>query len=246
MSAPPHRPAPASPPVEDVFSIVCHDLKDPLAAIVMGTNLLLKTVPAGEDRTQRVLEAISRAAGRLDEIIRRCHDVTRLEQGRLELARKPHRLHDVVDAAVTRLEQVARKRNVRVDKDVRVSAERLVCDVDRIAEVVEHLGDNASRYTRSGSIAFGAEVEGPQVMVFVRDEGAGIPQQELATIFDWRRNAARPSRDGTGLGLALVKGIVEAHGGKITAESTPGKGSTFRFSLPLGTRKAPHSAHNSR
>ncbi len=246
MSPPSRRSAPAPQPREDVFSVICHDLKDPLAAIVMGTNLLLKTVPEREDRTRRVLEAVSRAATRLDEVIRRCHDLTRLEQGRLELETKPHRLDDVLEAAAARLELVASRRNVRVEKEIRVSGERLVCDVDRVVEVVEHLGDNATRYTRSGSIAFGAEVEGHQVMVFVRDEGAGIPQQELDAIFDWRRNAARPTRDGTGLGLALVQGIVQAHGGKVTAESTPGKGSTFRFSLPLGTRTAPHHAHNSR
>jgi signal transduction histidine kinase len=113
---------------------------------------------------------------------------------------------------------------------------RVSGDEERLVQVLANLLGNALRFTeRGGQVTLGARRNGNEVEIHVRDSGAGIPASELGRIFEryWtvRRNAPK---GGTGLGLAIARGIVEAHGGRLWAESTPGVGSTFRFTVPVG------------
>jgi signal transduction histidine kinase len=110
-------------------------------------------------------------------------------------------------------------------------------DRERLQQVLENLIGNAITFTRAGgAITVGATPLGRELRCWIADTGAGIAAEEVPRVFDRFYQARRPGRHGAGLGLAIAKGIVEAHGGRIWVESTPGRGSTFSFTLPLAPR----------
>jgi two-component system sensor histidine kinase ChiS len=146
---------------------------------------------------------------------------------------QPVRLRDLVDRACTRLESQAGSTPVPIERRVEDAEARVLCDVDRIQQVLWHLGDNALRHARSQRIVVEGRVSRTAARLSVIDSGTGIAKERMASVFDWIANATRPARDGTGLGLAIAKRIVELHGGTIGLESELGKGSTFFFTLPL-------------
>jgi len=130
----------------------------------------------------------------------------------------------------------AAERGVALRLDRPTELLRVTGDEERLVQVLANLLGNALRFTeRGGQVTLGARRNGNEIEIHVRDNGAGIPASELGRIFEryWtvRRNAPK---GGTGLGLAIARGIVEAHGGRLWAESTPGVGSTFRFTVPVG------------
>jgi two-component system sensor histidine kinase ResE len=226
-----HGSAPRPP--QDVLSVIGHDLKDPLSAITMGASLLLKTVPREDERTRRVLEAMSRAAGRMEVLIRNALDLTRLGAGLFELHTQPQSLRDLLDHALRELETLASHSGVTIEHSFTVGDANVVCDAHRITQVMLLLGDNAIKYGGGKPIGVHAALGTATVEISVSDAGPGLAEERLRTVFDWLSNATRPARDGPGLGLAVAKGIVEAHQGSITVKSRLGQGTTFCFTLPL-------------
>jgi signal transduction histidine kinase len=168
-------------------------------------------------------------------------DISEAESGTMQLRREPVRLSEVVERAVDLYRDVAEAKGVTISmapagdrsgvNDVVVSADRT-----RLEQVAANLIDNAVKYTPSGGrIEIEVGREGTHAVIKVRDTGSGIPADELPRIWDrlFRGDTSRTER-GLGLGLSLVKAVVEAHNGTVSVASQPGRGSTFTISLPLG------------
>jgi signal transduction histidine kinase len=222
---------------EDFLAIVSHDLKNPLNAIMMTVEMLDRSPPADE-RTQRQVGTIRRAAGRMLTLIRDLLDIVAIEAGRFEVQVQTEEAGAIVREAVEMMQPIATERSHQLGFAIPSSAVQVSCNRERILQVFSNLIGNAVKFTPAGGkIAVEAEVVGPHVRFSVTDNGPGLSDRHLAHIFDrfWRAN---PKAGGTGLGLFIAKGIVEAHGGTIWAESAPGHGSQFLFTLPR-----PHVRH---
>jgi signal transduction histidine kinase len=219
----------------DIISIVCHDLKDPLASIVMGNGFLQK-VASKDEAMRRVVNAISRSTDRLARVISDFHDLAKLDAGRIVVDLHPC---DVCAALAGKLDELAREAHGR---DVQFAFERApgsavaLCDRARLIQIVGNLVSNAIRFTDPGGrVVVRVVAEEPEekwIRVVVRDTGRGIPAERLPLIFDHAANAGRVSRDGPGLGLPIVKGLVELQGGDVTVTSKVGEGSSFEVALP--------------
>ncbi len=217
---------------KDLVSIVCHDLKDPLASIVMGAGFLKKAVASSETAALRVVDAISRSADRMAQVVADFHDLAKLETGVLPVELRACEILQVVRGAVSVLDGQARERSIRLDIEATDERVLATCDRARIAQVVSKLVGNALKFTPAGGrVVVGVSADAPGVRVSVRDTGRGIAPERLPTIFDHTANARRAPRDGPGLGLAIARGIVELHGGAISVQSRVGEGSTFAFTL---------------
>lgn len=240
---------------DDVLAIVSHDLRNPIHTIQMSASLLLEVLPAGGGSAPgtalgtatdaaaplevQQLAVIRRAAGRANALIQDLLDVTRIDAGTLAVRVIPY------DAATLLAECVSEMAPLTGEKDVALTHQwsgapaRVCADRERIAQVFSNLVGNALKFTPTGGrIAVTGEVRAGAAWFSVRDTGAGIPADHLPHLFDRFWQANRTTRAGAGLGLSITKGIIEAHHGQITVESTPGVGSTFGFSLPLDLRES--------
>lgn len=223
---------------KDLIAIICHDLKDPLASIVMGAGFLKKTIPTDDAAARRVIEAIARSADRMSRIVTDFHDLAKLEAGTLPLEVRPCDVGAVLQSMTAALEAEAREKQLSLRLDVPSAPPPCValCDRARLVDVVSKLVGNALKFTAAGgtvTIAL-ARADGG-IRVSVRDTGKGIPPDRLGDIFDRAANARRTPRDGPGLGLAIVRGLVERQGGRVEAKSRPGEGSEFSFTLPAAS-----------
>jgi len=220
----------------DLVSIICHDLKDPLASIVMGVGYLKKTVhPEGDDgrAVKRVVEAIGRSAERMGQVIGDFHDLAKLDAGTLELDVRPCDVAATVRPAVVALVEKAAERSVDLRYEAPSEPVLARCDRARLPQVLGKLVTNAIKFTPpNGHVVVRVEAADGGARVTVTDTGRGIAPELLGEIFDHASNARRTPRDGPGLGLAIARGLVEAQGGRLTVESRVGEGSTFAFVLP--------------
>ena len=199
----------------------------------MTAEFLLERAPAGSDQAPH-LERIIRATERMERLIRDLLDVARIEADRLAIVRRPIDAAAIVREAVEGASRRAESRQQTLraslpDRPVAVSA-----DSDRLLQVLANLIDNASKFApEKGDIEVAVRLDGSAVRFSVSDTGPGIPAASLDDLFEpfWR--GGDRSIEGAGLGLAIARGIVEAHGGRIWAESEPGAGSTFQFTLPV-------------
>jgi signal transduction histidine kinase len=224
----------------DLIAIVCHDLKDPLASIVMGAGFLKKTVPAEDGAARRVVEAIARSTDRMGQVIGDFHDLAKLEAGRIQLDLRPWDVVAILQAAVPSLEPRARERGVRLELEVPDTALIALSDRLRLLQVLSKLVGNAIKFSSAeGRVVVRAEGKGGAVRIAVSDSGRGIPAERLASIFDHTANARRTPRDGPGLGLAIAQGLLRLQGSHIEVESRVEKGSVFSFALPMSEVPAP-------
>ena len=218
---------------DDVVSIVAHDLRNPLGTITVNASLLRRAGPDPERRSKRALEAIERSASRMSRLIRDLLDVSRMEGGRLEVVRSrvpvPQLISESLETCTAAAPSDTREFRLEVAPDVL----DIWGDRDRLLQVLENLIGNAIKFTEEGGcITVGARPANGEVLFWVKDTGAGIAPEDMAHVFDRFWQARRADRRGAGLGLPIVKGIVEAHGGRVWVESTPGRGSTFYFTVP--------------
>lgn len=229
----------------DLISIVCHDLKDPLASIVMGAGFLRKTIPPEDGAGKRVVEAIARSTERMSQVIGDFHDLAKLEAGRITLDLRPWDVGPVLHAAVVSFEPKAKERGVRLELESPGTPLIALSDRARLLQVVSKLLGNAIKFTNpEGRIVLRAEArpaaggtgtggEGAGVVrVSVSDTGRGIPADRLGSIFNHAANARRTPRDGPGLGLAIAQGFLSLQGRRIEVESRVDEGSVFSFTLP--------------
>lgn len=218
---------------DDVLAIVSHDLRNPLSTILTSTSRLLETVDERGAPMRLPLERCQRAARRMTRMISDLVDAASLEMGALSLDRREHEVSRVVAEAIDLLQPLADARRLTVVVDAS-PALLAACDRERVVQVLSNLVGNAIKFTPpGGEIRVTAESWAGMVRLAVRDTGPGIAPEQLPRIFDryWHADT-RESRQGAGLGLYIAKGIVEHHGGRIWAESAPGQGSTFYFTLP--------------
>ena len=217
---------------EDLLSIVSHDLRNPLSAIIVGAALVKRALPADAPAMPTV-DVVARNAARMETMIRDLLTASKLREGKLAVDPRPTLVADLLTETCDAFELVARDHGITLTSlpapDARVS-----CDAPRIAQVLSNLVGNALKFTPTGgTITIGAERRGEEIVFSVRDTGVGIEPSAAARVFDrfWQRS--EDATRGTGLGLFIVKGIVESHGGKVWVESKPGEGSTFLFTLPI-------------
>ncbi len=221
---------------EDVLGLVAHDLRSPLNLIITTADLLLeeKLDPA---RQRELLEVAMRAGKQMNRLIGDLLDTVRLQAGKFSLD-----LEDVPIAAIFRQASesflpAAHKRNIRLDIIPPADGVLLRADPLRVAQLVGNVVGNAIKFTpEKGSVTVKAAPDGDRVVVQVTDTGPGIPPSDIPHLFDNFWQARNNDHRGVGLGLAIAKGVVEAHGGRIWCESTVGVGSTFSFTLPIANR----------
>jgi len=216
-----------------LLSSVSHDLRTPLASITGTASSLLEGEATLAPPTRRMLlETLYEEAERLNRLVRNLLDMTRLQSGALRVTKEWHPLEEVIGAALGRMERLLQGRPVatRVPQDLPL----VPIDDVLIEQVLINLLENAVKYTPAGSeIELTASVGDGMVTVGVADRGAGVPPGDEARLFEkFYRGRSRTPR-GAGLGLAICRGIVEAHGGRIWAENRAGGGAVFQFTIPL-------------
>jgi signal transduction histidine kinase len=218
---------------EEFFATLSHELRSPLTSVREAAHLLRDGVPGPLNAKQtRLVTLISRSTDRLLRLVNQILELSRLRAGVLPLARETVDVAQVVARAVEELRPQAEEAGLSLALE-RVGA-RFDClgDEDRLLQVVVNLVANAVRFTpRGGQVAVRLVDAGEELELQVEDTGVGIPPAALPHIFDSWRQAHR-DRGGTGLGLAVVRGIVQAHRGRVTVESFEGKGSRFSVLLP--------------
>lgn len=221
---------------EDLLAIVSHDLRNPLGVVLTSSALLLRGAlpPDKGERARRQVEAIQRAGNRMNRLIRDLLDFASIDGGRLALARRsvdvPALLAEVAEA----LRPLAAPKVQELTGEEPPAGLTVDGDHDRLVQAFTHLIGNSFKFgPEGGQVRLSAALEGPVVRFTVADNGPGMEPDELANLFDRAWQAGRKSRDGIGLGLSIVKGIVEAHGGRIWAESTLGQGTRVFFTVPV-------------
>lgn len=218
---------------ETFLATVSHELRSPLTSMREAAHLLRDEVPGALNPKQlRLVAIIEQSTDRLLRLVNQILDLSRLRAGRLPLNRRPVDLGRVVERGVEELRPQA------IEAGVALAVERVggdfetVGDEDKLVQVVVNLVANAIRFTPGGGRVTARVVEaGAEVELHVEDTGVGIPASALPRIFELYQQG-HSQRGGTGLGLTIVRGLVEAHGGRVTVESQEGKGSRFTVLLP--------------
>jgi signal transduction histidine kinase len=220
---------------EHVLAVVSHDLRNPLFALTNGAFLLERVTIEGKDgdRVRKSAKMMRRAVDRMDHLISDLLDVEQLQAGTLMLEQQAEDADTLVREAVEVCAADAADRRLRVDVSAPANL-RVRCDRQRVLQVFSKLLTNAIKFTaEGGSISVSAQPVEREMQFSIRDTGRGIADEELPHLFDRFWQAKKRSRNGIGLSLSLVKGLVEAHGGSIGVETQPGVGTEFRFTLPL-------------
>jgi signal transduction histidine kinase len=223
----------------ELVSIVSHELRTPLASILGYSSLLLRR-NFGQEDTQRYIETINTQGRRLASLVEEFLDVERVEAGRIELREEPVDLRPLLQEEAQLISAEAPRHHV----EVAVEAGSMVVrgDADRLAQVYANLLANAVKYSPDGGlIEVSGAIVGDVVRVQVKDEGVGIATEHQSRIFTkfFRGEAREGGFAGTGLGLAVSREIIEAHGGRIGFRSAPDTGSAFWFELPLVPKENP-------
>ena len=217
----------------ELVRIVSHELRTPLASILGFTSVLLNRETAPEEQ-RRYLDIVDREARRLSDLLNDFLDAERLDEGHLLLEHKLIDVGNVVAEQVRLFEGQSEKH--KLDMVLRETPLTVRGDPNRLAQVVGNLLSNAIKYSpEGGTVHVLAEREDGVVRVSVRDEGLGIPDEQQERIFVkfFRGDATASGIPGSGLGLTIARSVVEAHGGRMSFESGPGKGSVFWLELPI-------------
>jgi signal transduction histidine kinase len=223
----------------EMVAVVSHDLKNPLATIQLAVSFLLEDlVPddAAHQPEREQLKAIHRSAERMYGLIHDLLDVAAIEAGQLAVARSRLAVDVLVADALELLRPLAAAKHIALVTELSPGLPSVAADRDRVLQVFSNLGGNALKFTpENGRVEIRAAGRDAVVEFAVRDTGPGIASEDLPHIFDRFWQAKKTARAGVGLGLAIAKGIIEAHGGAVQVESEPGRGSRFTFTLPIAT-----------
>ncbi len=214
---------------DELIAIVSHDLRNPINVI----SLVLSILEGGDEskRAQTLVRA-RRALDRMQHLINDLLDVARIDAGTLRVEPAQIAIASVLDDAYEMHRPLSAERGIQLVREYEAGVGHALLDRDRIAQVLGNLIGNALKFTpNGGTIWLSAERQGNQIAIGVADTGVGISPENLPHIFDrfWQKERRR---DGLGLGLAIAKGLVEAHGGAIEVRSTTGAGTKFAFTLP--------------
>ena len=216
----------------DVVAVVARDLRNPLNVIASAVQLLLDEA-ASADQQRHVLRITERATARMNRLIGDLLEATRLEAGRLTFELTDVGVGEIARDAEVAFRHAAAERRIRLA--VRAPGRRCFvrADAGRVQQAIGNLIANALKFTDAGGeVIASAEAADTEVAFRVADTGPGIDPRHQAHLFDRFWQGRGGDRRGVGLGLAITKGIIDAHGGRIWVESTPGTGATFCFTLP--------------
>lgn len=218
---------------EEFFSQISHDLRNPLASIRLAAETLLdRARAAGDTRQARFAYLIDASAARMLSLVNQILDFTRLRAHAIPLDRRPVDMLKTVVRAMDEMRPLAEEKRVRVDLAADGGDFTALAEEGSLVRVVVNLLGNAIAFTpASGAVTLSLTENGHRLELQVRDTGVGIPAEALPWIFEPYRQAHGQAK-GTGLGLAVVKGLVGAHGGTVRVESEPGKGSCFTVTIP--------------
>jgi signal transduction histidine kinase len=216
---------------DEILAIVSHDLRSPLHAISLACEALRDETTGA---STRYLGAIERAINRAERLITDLLEANAIENGALQLTRARVDAVAVVKQATADHELFARESGAKIASHLPAGPVVVSADRERILQVLANLIGNSLKHAKGTPIEVSLEraEDGREAIIGVRDRGPGIPSQELPHVFD-RYWTGRTRKGGAGLGLAIAKGIVTAHGGKLSVDSQLGNGTLFRFTLPL-------------
>jgi signal transduction histidine kinase len=217
---------------EEMLAVVAHDLRNPLNVVMMTTQLFVDTQPSGEKRDQ-LAGVILRSAQRMNRLIEDLLEVVRVENGNMKLNVEKVSAASLLAQAAEMFQTTAAEKGISLRVEAAPPSLAVSADSERIMQVLSNIVGNALKFvSRGASVVLKCELKGTEAIFSVADSGPGIDGEDLDKLFEkfWQRR--RTDRRGVGLGLAIARGIVEAHGGRIWVESRIGDGSTFYFSLP--------------
>ncbi len=219
------------------LNITSHELRTPMAAIKGYAQLLEMDLSDKLDEKQKnILHTIVRNIDRLDRLINDILDVSRLESGTLKIVPEKCRIEEIIDRAIETMRGQAQMKDIKIEKLVEYDLPELFIDKYRMEQVVTNLLSNAIKFSnRNSRIIVRASKKGDKVVLEIQDFGRGIPKNKLKKIFEpfYQVDSGMDRKfGGAGLGLTIVKGIVEAHGGNVEVESKVREGTTFRIILP--------------
>lgn len=224
----------------EVISAVSHELRSPLTSVKGFTSTLLNKWDRFDDDTKKhLLQTINSDADRVTRLLGELLDVSRIEAGRLQLRRQLCRVGQIAEKVIDRIQPQSQDHSLQLDLPPELPM--VFADPDKVEQVLTNVLENAVKYTDKGSVTVvGAAADG-SVTISVSDEGEGIPSDQRFNVFGkfFRRGDRRDNPTGTGLGLYISRGLVEAHGGKMWVDEAPGGGALFTFTLPIS---APDSA----
>jgi PAS domain S-box-containing protein len=220
----------------ELLANVSHELRTPLTTIKGNLETLLATDVKWSKRQQLdFLESANKEADRLTFLIRDLLDMSRIDSGKLSLDKRTYTVSEILDSVSGVLSVIAEKHKLKIASLLDLPPLR--ADKVRIAQVITNLVENAAKFSAEGSqIEISAMLQDKDVIISVEDKGIGMPAEVVANLFNrfyQAKEVTEGKTRGTGLGLTICKGIVEAHGGKIWVQSEVGKGSKFSFSIPV-------------
>lgn len=220
---------------KEVVSMVGHDLKTPITSVSCTLDLLEMSSPELSADGRDKIHLVQKNLARLLELINDLLDLSKMEAGKLPMAKEGIALQDIFETAVGFLAAAATQQGLKIQ--IEPTSVAIIGDRKRVVQVLVNLLSNAMKYSpKKGTVTLRSQQQGPLVITKVIDEGPGIPPEFRELVFERFRQvkpASEAATGGSGLGLAICKHIVEAHGGQIDVESEPGKGSCFWFSLPV-------------
>lgn len=220
---------------DHALGVVSHDLRNPISAIGMSARALRSSLPADDVDRRDLVDNIMASTDLTQRMIRDLLDVASIQMGRLSVERRTEPLRPILQRAMALFQREAEDKAIAFALDAPDLLPSVSGDPERLLQVLANLIANALRFTeRGGRITVSARIAGDEVVVGVADTGSGIPPANMPLIFEryWTVRGNAP-KGGTGLGLAIARSIVEAHGGRIWAESEVGKGSIFRFTVRI-------------
>ena len=233
---------------QDFIANISHELRTPLASVRLLVETLEEAIDTDPEKAQTFVERIEREVQYLTDLVTELLELSRIESGNVPMAIEPVEAEKLVREAMARMLPQAQRHRLALHTEIEQGKTLVAADSKQIIRVLVNLVHNAIKFTPSGGtviIGTALQREGQAQSFFVRDTGVGIRSEELPRIFErfYKVNRSRSKTDfigpggaGSGLGLAIARHVVEAHGGRITAESAPGQGSTFTFTLPIVVR----------
>lgn len=223
---------------QEVLALVAHDLRGPLSALSIAASVLLRRAPASDRRaSRRFLEIIARSLRQMDHLVAGLLDTASLDSGHFSIRKEWHLVSSMVDDALEMQALAASQKALVLQADPSDESVHVFCDRDRIMQVLTNLLGNAIKFTPSGGLVkvVWRRLAG-ELLVSVIDNGCGIAPANVNRVFEryWESGGRQYGSRGTGLGLYISRGIVEAHGGRIWVESEVGQGCRFSFTVPDG------------
>lgn len=225
---------------EETLAIVSHDLRNPLSAIMLQVKMLTKLTEKG-DEIKELPEKLSRimaSCNRMNRLIQDLLDVSNIEGGKFSLNKQNFSAVGFIDEIVSHFDDLAKNQDIGIEKKINTKDFQISADKDRVTQAIGNIVANSLKFTPGqGKVTICLDANDRESIIGISDTGSGIEAESLPHIFDRYWQGHKLKNAGVGLGLSIVKGIIEAHGGRVWAESTEGKGSTFYLTLPKSSTR---------